>query len=177
MNIHPGSARKFISNTVTGNSAIHNNVIAASIPAAKSRSCSKRLVACIAPMMLALVAMPLTAATEFENSIPIELARLFLGNPGTGGATIYQDIMDEFPPFTVPDAFEVMGSLDQMYLQRVVLRTDLDAEAAKTAITGTFTAAGWQVMDFNNFRPGQQGGFVSATQPECRCRCATTTTA
>lgn len=123
-------------------------------------------VAQVAPLLLALAAAPLPAATEFEDSVPVELAKLFLGNPGIGEATLYRDVMDDFPPFTVPAAFEVLGSLDQVYLQRVILRTDLDADAATAALTAAFTANGWQLIDLANFGAGQRGGFVSAAQPQ-----------
>jgi hypothetical protein len=69
-------------------------------------------------VFLALNALPLSAATEFEDSVPLDLVKVFLGNLGIGEPLLYSDIMDDFPPFTLPAGFAVRGSIDQVYAQR-----------------------------------------------------------
>lgn len=113
-------------------------------------------------LVFTVSALPAYSETEFENSIPIELAKLFLGNPAIGEVFIYSDILDDFPVFTIPDNFEVVGSLDQGYSQRVVLITNLDEEAARAELLDSFDAAGWQLRQNISLNQLPQTGFVSS---------------
>jgi hypothetical protein len=118
----------------------------------------------VAPALLtlALAAHVAVAATEFEGSVPVDVALQFIGNPLGGQGKLYSDILDGFPPFTVPPGLTVIASADMGYLHRVILRSTLDAAAALDATTTALTAAGWSVVP----QPGMgaaQVGFVSAT--------------
>jgi hypothetical protein len=125
-------------------------------------------------LVLALAAQPALAETEFGDSVPREVVNQFISDQIGGGAgKLYSDILDAFPPFTVPDAFTVLASADQGYVRRVVLKTSLDAEAAKAAVVEAFIAEDWQQMPvFGGAAP--QTGFVSATpsqtQPTSLCK-------
>lgn len=119
---------------------------------------------CLCALAGAVLAVPAVAETEIEDSLPIDLARLFVGS-AFGEARFYSDILDDFPDFTVPEDFEVRGSLDQGYSQRVVLRTSLQQEAAEEAITAAFAENGWRPLDLPEAGPGPQVGFVSDQMP------------
>lgn len=55
--------------------------------------------------------------------MPREVVEQFVGNVyGTGGAKLYSDILSAFPPFEVPDGFEVLASADQGQMQRVITK-------------------------------------------------------
>ncbi|MDT8397508.1 MAG: hypothetical protein RQ899_02710 [Pseudomonadales bacterium] len=104
-------------------------------------------------------------AAEFEDGVPLDLIKALLSNAIPGGEVkLSAGILEGFPSFTLPDDFEVLGSLDQGYSQRVALRTSLDEQAAIAAIQDALGAVGWQVMEV--FNPGSmQGGFVSSASP------------
>jgi hypothetical protein len=115
-------------------------------------------------LLLAAATQPAQAATEFGDMVPTEIVELFLGNPLTGGAALYSDIMDDFPPLTIPAGFTVLASADQGYSQRVVLRTTLDEESATSALGAMFAAAGYQQIERQGMlRP--DAGFVTSDRP------------
>lgn len=114
---------------------------------------------------LSLLSAALPAATEFDDSVPLDLVKIFLGNPGFGEPNLYVDILDGFPPFAVPAGFEVLGSADLVFSQRVVLRTALDEAEARAALQAAFVTAGWQEMDVSGFVMQQQTGFISPVPP------------
>lgn len=97
----------------------------------------------IGVLMLVLGTGQIMAATEFEDNVPVELAKIFL-NPGNApDVGLYTDIMDGFPPFDLPDGFTVLGSLDQGRVQRVVLSTGMEREAAGSTLFDALAAEGW----------------------------------
>lgn len=111
---------------------------------------------------LFLLSSALPAATEFEDSVPLDLVKILVGNSRVmGEPLLYADIMDDFPPLELPEDFTVLGSLDRGYNQTVVLSTTLDELAASTALESVFVAAGWQ--EISQFNPGmqQENGFIS----------------
>ena len=124
----------------------------------------KRLPVLISLLILSATSHPASADTEFVDSVPLEVVKQFVGNPFRGEGTLYSDILDAFPPFTVPADFKVLASADQGYLQRVILSSTLDEEAASAALTAAFVAEGWMQVP-NYGMPTQQTGFVSAEQP------------
>lgn len=59
----------------------------------------------ITAIIASLSSGPISADTEFEDSIPIDLARSLLRGVGSPmDVKIYSDIPDYFPAFDVPDA-------------------------------------------------------------------------
>ncbi len=104
------------------------------------------------------------ADTEFGDAVPVEFVRALLGVTPYGDPRIYSDILDDFPEFTIPDGFEVLGSADQGYSLTVVLATDLDEAGARAAIASSFADLGY--TEFNppgSFDPGT--GFIAPSQP------------
>lgn len=115
-------------------------------------------------LILSAVSHPVHAATEFEDSVPIEVVNQLLGSGFGQQARIYQDILDGFPPFALPVDMMVLASIDQGFAQRVILKTDRAMDESATAAYGAFVAEGWIELQI----PGparQQTGFVSAQQP------------
>lgn len=95
-------------------------------------------------MILALMQAGLTqAATEFEDNVPEELVRVLLNSGFAQDVGLYQDIMADFPAFVLPDSFTVLGSLDQGFVQRVILETENNREQAGIAIFDALSANGW----------------------------------
>ena len=100
------------------------------------------------------------AATEFEDSIPIDTAKILFDTRMTGQVEIYSDIMDEFPPFQVPAALSVLGSVNQGFMLRVILETQSDEDTAIDVIMKAFLLNNWQSMP-SPFMGRAQTGFIA----------------
>ena len=108
-------------------------------------------------LYLLLINVPDTrAATEFGESIPTRLAKIFMGiDPADPG--LYADINDEFPSFSLPAEFMVIGSINRGYGNTVHLSTTLDDAEARQVIAQAFKAEGWQEVPVPSPRPGPAG--------------------
>ena len=115
----------------------------------------------ITSLALFFLTFPLFAATEFEDTIPIELAKALLSNSISGETRIYTDILDEFPEFQLPTGFEVMGSIDQRSSQRVVLTTELAEDEAALQIFAAFEDVDFVQLDLFSLNR-RQNGFMSS---------------
>lgn len=104
------------------------------------------------------------AATEFKDSIPLELVKLMLDNNQlVGDVSIYTDLPDDFPEFSPVASFQLLGSIDQAnFIQRVFFQTQDSADTANLAVVTAFTAENWVEIS-SPFQNQAQGGFVSAT--------------
>ncbi|PCJ26902.1 MAG: hypothetical protein COA96_04540 [SAR86 cluster bacterium] len=111
-------------------------------------------------LAISFSAFQLFAATEFEGSIPVELAQALLTNPTTIETRIYIDILDEFPKFQIPNGFEVLGSVDQGYSQRVVLTTKQAEDEAILLIVSAFEDVDFVQFDVP-FPGARENGFLS----------------
>jgi hypothetical protein len=112
-----------------------------------------------------LSATPLVADTEFQDNIPIDLARALLRGAGNAAdVKIYSDIPDEFPEFDLPDGATLVGSIDQERSQQVVLRSDGDGLVQQAALIESLQGGGYLLIDRS---PGatQQTGFISPNSP------------
>ena len=125
-------------------------------------------VICLIPVFT-LQGIPAMAATEFEDSIPLDVAEALFDYGNTGRFAVYSDIMDEFPTITIPDDFTVLGSAFFINSMRVALSTELEIESAVQAIQTSLIDDGWETMPTFNPRPNQTG-FVSAAQIDVRNR-------
>lgn len=113
-----------------------------------------------------LSATPLVADTEFEENIPIELARALLR--GTGNAMdvkIYSDIPDSFPDFDLPGGATLMGSVAHAHNQQVVLQSDGDGLEEQSALIESLQDNGFTLIERMPFSTPQTG-FVSASPQE-----------
>jgi hypothetical protein len=122
-------------------------------------------------LTLAFAAHAVLAATEFEDSVPVEVALQFIGNPLGGQGKLYSDILDGFPPFTVPSGLTVIASADMGYIHRVILRSTLDAAAALDAATTALTDAGWSVVPQAGMGAAQVGFVSAAPMPQYQQLC------
>lgn len=111
---------------------------------------------------LFLLTTVVQADTEFENTIPLDLAKALLSIGNTISVGIYSDVLDDFPAFEMPSGFSVLGSLDQGVMQRLVLQTDMAAAQASRALLATLTDAGWQELQRPDEAVMQPRGFVPA---------------
>jgi hypothetical protein len=109
------------------------------------------------------------AATEFEDSIPLDVAEALFDYVNTGRFAVYSDIMDEFPTIIIPDDFNVLGSAFFINSMRVALSTELEIESAVQTIQTSLIDDGWETIPTFNPRPNQTG-FVSAVQIDVRNR-------
>jgi hypothetical protein len=109
-----------------------------------------------------MMANVVQAATEFEDNVPIDLAKIFVNIGNVPDVGIYSDIMEDFPEFAIPAGFSVLGSLDQGVMQRVVLRTELGREEAGTVLFEALAEEGWQELQQPGMAAEQPRGFVPA---------------
>ena len=120
-------------------------------------------------LLISLQESSVMAASEFEDSIPLDVAEA-LFDFGVGGRfAVYSDIMDGFPIFQLPDEFTVLGSTYYNNSMRVGLSTEFVEERAVQAIEDSFGSDGWVTMP--NYNPMRnRTGFVSANQVEPQYR-------
>ncbi|MES2624742.1 MAG: hypothetical protein V4628_05660, partial [Pseudomonadota bacterium] len=119
----------------------------------------KRLLVLVSLLTLSITNHSAFADTEFVDSVPLDVVKQFIGSPMRTESALYSDIMDAFPPFAVPANFDVLASADQGFVQRVILSTTLDEEAARAALTNAFVAEGWVEVPIYGM-PMRQTGFV-----------------
>lgn len=107
----------------------------------------------------------LNAAEEFQEVIPIEVAEALFSFGASGNLRVYADIVDEFPNFSLPAQFEVLGSSVRAgAMMTLALRTPLDEDSARTALIESFANEDW--IEMPEFGPPRaEYGFVSANQP------------
>lgn len=116
-------------------------------------------------LLLIFPKTPVMADTEFEDSIPLDVAQALFDYGDTGRFRVYSDIMDEFPAFQIPDGFTVLGSAFFLSQMRVALSTEQDTEEAMLAIEESFLGDDWETMPI--FNPVlNRTGFVSPDQVE-----------
>lgn len=117
----------------------------------------------LAGLVLSLgVGLSSNADTEFEDSIPVDVAEVLFDASLNNQLQIYSDIASEFPVFTVPDEFSVVGSVIDNYNIRAVLSTSLSREQAMRSLVTAFEQESWQ--EFPEMRPPVAGtGFVAPT--------------
>lgn len=109
---------------------------------------------------LSVVALPAGADTEFEDSIPIEVAEVLFDASLNGQFEIYSDIADAFPPFELPDNFTVIGSTVQNGNLRAVVSSAMASDAAIQQLRDAFEVEGWEQLPAYN-PPAQDTGFVA----------------
>lgn len=109
---------------------------------------------------LSVFALPAGADTEFEDSIPIEVAEVLFDASLNGQFEIYSDIADAFPPFELPDNFTVIGSTVQNGNLRAVVSSAMASDAAIQQLIDAFEAEDWQQLPAFN-PPVQDTGFVA----------------
>ena len=116
-------------------------------------------------ILLPLISNPALSATEFEENVPVELAKIILGNVRSPDVKIYSDILDEFPVIDFSNEFSVLGSVDQGYSYGVYLETSLPFSTAKSSIFDPLIAEGWvEIVAYLQNAP--QTGFVNSNLPE-----------
>ncbi|PCI76304.1 MAG: hypothetical protein COB20_11005 [SAR86 cluster bacterium] len=115
----------------------------------------------IALALSMVVGLPSNADTEFEDSIPIDVAEVLFDASLNNQLEIYSDIANEFPAFTVPDDFSVVGSVIDNYNVRAVLSTNLSREQGMQSLIAAFEQENWQ--EFPEMRPrASDSGFVAS---------------
>jgi hypothetical protein len=113
-----------------------------------------------------LSATPLSADTEFEDSIPIDLARSLLsGTGGTMDVKIYSDIPETFPDFKLPDGVTLVGSVHQTHNKQVVLRSDGDGTEQQAALIESLQDSDWLLIQQMSAGARQTGFVYANPQP------------
>ena len=110
--------------------------------------------------LLLAVPFPLAhGATEFEEAIPIDVARTLFDSSLGANFAFYTDLPDEFPPIELPIGLRVLGSVAWPGYTRVAVQTDLNEQVAVPAFLELQLIDDW--VELPSFR--QRGsGFVSA---------------
>ena len=122
----------------------------------------------ISAITASLSSGPILADTEFEDSIPINLARSLLRGVGSPmDIKIYSDIPSDFPAIEVPDGATLMGSVDQGHNKQVVLFSDGEGLEQQSELIESLQNAGYLLIDRSSVRMPQTG-FVSANPPDLR---------
>ena len=107
------------------------------------------------------------AATEFVDSIPIEMARSLFRGPTGLAPQFFQDVPDDFPLTAFPRGLEVLGSSDQGYSQSVVLVGEEGNRNGQRQLLQQLEEGGWKTIPI--MRINEAGvGFVTSESPEQR---------
>ena len=116
-------------------------------------------------LILAIFSLSNTLADiEFEENVPLELVKVFVGSTPFGEVKIYSDLLSAFPEFTIPDGFNIMGSIDRGHSLSVVLATELSSDQTTAALTQSLNQAGFTDFEVPGSRdPGT--GFVRPNRP------------
>lgn len=101
------------------------------------------------------------AASEFEDAIPVELVKIFLGLAPDGDAGLYREIPEDFPLAAAPPDFRVLGVVKQEYAQSLFLATAPDEEAAEAALADALAGDDWLRLPDPVIQARSTGGFVS----------------
>ena len=88
----------------------------------------------------------LSAQTQFEENIAPELVEIFLSSQFNDEVQLYVDIPVDFPPVTLPQSFEVLGTIQSERNKRVFLRTDLASDVAAFTLTDALLTDGWLTL-------------------------------
>lgn len=113
-------------------------------------------------MLAALLATGSTqAAEEFGETIPTEIAKIFMGLELVDG-NLYTDIPADFPAFVLPQEITVIGSINRREgNQSVYLRSNLDPVQSRDALQQALAANGWRVLESPGMRNSPQTGFMT----------------
>ncbi len=104
------------------------------------------------------------SVSEFQDSIPIEVAEALFGFGQGSGMALYDGLTEDFPRFELPDQFEVIGSLNRNPTLSAAMVTPLDEDEARAALTSAFLDQDWVEMPSAE-PPMRQYGFVPANEP------------
>ena len=115
---------------------------------------------CSALLLSALFPCSAFAASEYQESIPIELVRALLGG-GNTEATIYSEIPDGFPEFTLPDGARVLGALERGPSLQLVLATEQSAARQRQLLIRDFEEQGYTTITREVPMQPQRRGFVA----------------
>jgi hypothetical protein len=99
-------------------------------------------------------------AQEIEGDIPADLARALLGENQPFEIRFFEGLPEQFPEIDLPQDAELLGSVDMVNSQRVVLQVAGDGIAQRTQLIRELEALGYLMITRPNLVPPQQRGFV-----------------
>ncbi|HBN14320.1 MAG: hypothetical protein CMQ46_10695 [Gammaproteobacteria bacterium] len=99
-------------------------------------------------------------AQEIEGDIPADLARALLGENQPFEIRFFAGLPEQFPEIELPADSELLGSVDMVNSQRVVLQVAGDGIAQRTQLIRELEALGYLMITRPNLVPPQQRGFV-----------------
>lgn len=117
------------------------------------------LLVAVAGFAMAGMNLPTLADTQFEDSIPIELAKALLGGRGIE-VQFYQDIPGHFPAVALPQGMELLGSVDRGHGQQIILRTEGSGTEQRAAIMASLEQDNYLTLTRSPVNPAQTG-FVA----------------
>lgn len=107
------------------------------------------------------------ADTEFEDSVPLDVVKAFIGSGPYGETKIYSDLADGFPDISLPNEFEIIGSINRGYGVAVALKAELSETQASALLIESLLQAGYLELDSKRDNDWQTG-FVSTAQTSIR---------
>ncbi|HBX38017.1 MAG TPA: hypothetical protein DEG76_12290, partial [Pseudohongiella sp.] len=110
--------------------------------------------------MTSLLFTTQAVAQEIEGDIPADLARALLGENQPFEIRFFKGLPEQFPEIDLPQDAELLGSVDMVNSQRVVLQVAGDGIAQRTQLIRELEALGYLMITRPNLVPPQQRGFV-----------------
>jgi hypothetical protein len=83
------------------------------------------------------------ADTEFEDSVPLEVVKAFLGNGPYCGSKIYIDRADALPDIFLPGEFAILVSIDRGYSIAIAVRTNLSQRESRALLADPVLGASY----------------------------------
>jgi hypothetical protein len=83
------------------------------------------------------------ADTEFEDSVPLEVVKAFLGNGPYRGTKIYSDRADALPDIFLPGEFAILVSIDRGYSIAIAVRTNLSQRESRALLADPVLGASY----------------------------------
>ncbi|MDH7944315.1 hypothetical protein QGM61_10830 [Pseudohongiella sp. SYSU M77423] len=101
------------------------------------------------------------ASQEIEGDIPADLARALLGENQPFEIRFFEGLPEQFPEIELPADSALLGSVDMVNSQRVVLQVTGDGIAQRTQLINELEALGYLMITQPHRMPPQQRGFVA----------------
>ncbi|MCG8413169.1 MAG: hypothetical protein MI746_03020 [Pseudomonadales bacterium] len=111
-------------------------------------------------LVLWLVLSTGVRAAEFDNGIPLDLAKALIEVPHTGEVRFYDEPPPAFPEVTVPSHFSFVGGMEmaEAGLVRIVLKSQHSLSEGLELLTASLQEDGYVLVPK---MPARQRGFIS----------------
>jgi hypothetical protein len=112
-------------------------------------------------MLASTLAIPLHAAEEIQDNVPIDLVKALLAGGSPYEIRIYSGLPDSFPEIRIPDSAELLGGADMGTSQQVILRAQGDGMQQRSQIMTSLEDRGYLMLTQVPAANPAQTGFVT----------------